>query len=364
MSALGFQHSVFVDASGKVWSAGRGVQGRLGLGHRESVSVIQEIKDLPPCSMVAVGFHFTACVTFEGSVFTFGHNHNGQLGQGHTEDLDTPHLVVGLPPIRSVACGDDFVLCVGYDSSLWAWGSNSYGKLGIGSKEKRVLSPVLVPHIQAQQIACGVDHALILTPEGQVYGVGHGSLGELGSAGTCCKPTLLSVPCSVETVHCGAQFSLLRDSDGVLWNVGNNGKGALGRPKVVGRNQFTAMPDIKARIVACRNAHVLVIDEQDRLWGWGANEFGQLGDMEIDPTKPLLLRSEAMRDALAGYYNSVVVTMDNEVLVCGYNQHGQLSLSSISNSVPWTSNPHFPPDMVRSQGSKCRSKSARSSQPE
>jgi len=364
MSALGFQHSVFLDAVGGVWSVGRGAQGRLGQGHGESVSLIQQIQDLPACLMVAAGFQFTACVTSSGDLYTFGQNQYGQLGHGHTDDLYTPHRVVGLPPIRFVACGDHFTMCVGHDFSLWAFGDNQYGQLGFKAKTQPMQSPALVPHIQAHTVACGVDHTLILTPEGQVYGCGHGSCGELGRQGTSHTPTLIPLPCEVASVHCGAQFSLIRAVDGSLWCAGSNEKASLGQSNILGRNQFSPGPPIKARVVACRNAHVLVIDEEHRLWGWGTNEFGQLGDAarSLMQREPVLLRNEAMRAAMAGFYNSVVVTKDDIVLVCGYNQHGQLSLPSSNTSAKWTVNPHLSPDMIDCQGTRCQAKSAMSNQ--
>jgi len=354
MSAnCGRSHTIFLGQGGGVWTVGDGSHGQLGHGDTSTLCVPQQVKGIPPCHQVAGGDKFSACLTTEGDLYCFGRNTYGQLGQGHTNDLCTPHQVKGLPPIQSVACGEQFVICVGEDSSVWSFGCNMYGQLGIPFSIGDNPVPNRIADLKARQVACGDGHSLILGVDGTVYRSGHG-FGSLGSSyrsneSLPFRPIAIPLPFEVQAVYCGSQRSVLRGWDGTIWTAD------LTSPDRFTADSFKEVPNLKAKQVACGFQHVLVVDEEFQLWGWGYNGYGQLSPLKfIDNPRPRLLR-EDVQDVMAGYDTTFVYTTTNDVLVCGSNLNGELGVGETKNSLRWTLHPTLDGNMFHRGGKRMKS---------
>ena len=357
----GSEHAAFLNhESGSVCTVGRGSEGQLGHGDDETQN-LREVEALPRCVMVGGGSNFTACVTIDGDLYCFGHNNHGQLGQGHVNDLNKPHRVQGLPPIQSLACGDHFTVCVGRNSTVWSFGYNYFGQLGLGHTGD-ALSPVQVvlpDGIGARKVACGGNHTLILGTDDRVYGCGKDGFGLVHEQGIS-LPTLVPLPVPIESVHCGNGFSVLRTAEGSLWSAGDNTFGQLGVAQRQG-HQFQEIPGLNVVEVSCGREHVVAIDYDGSLWGWGHSGFGQLSPITfMKQSKPLLLYRN-VRGMVTGHYSTIIRTMEDQVMVCGYNEHGQLALGHKRHSVPvWTKNAKILAEMIH-PASFPRPKSAMSS---
>src|SRR5690606_4513144 len=94
----------------------------------------------------------------------------------------------------------------------------------------------------------------------------------------------------------GQSHHLALDSKGRIWAWGNNSDGQLG----IGNTRFTKNPMLikssrfygaKIIAIAAGQSHSLALDEQERLWSWGANHSSQLGNAttESKSTVPLLI---------------------------------------------------------------------------
>ena len=113
--------------------------------------------------------------------------------------------------------------------------------------------------------------------------------------------------------------------------------------------------------VAVGYYHAVAIDDQRRLWGWGSNDYDQLGPSLSTPRSfvPAILREDAVT-VLTGASHTVVLTTSGQVITSGYNGSGQLSIGTVLPVHNWTAS-SMTADMIRvATTAPSRAKSARS----
>ncbi|MBE7045603.1 MAG: hypothetical protein E7397_08720 [Ruminococcaceae bacterium] len=79
--------------------------------------------------------------------------------------------------------------------------------------------------------------------------------------------------------------------------------------------------------------HTLIVTKDNELWGYGWNEFGQLGlSEEYYDTPQKLMRH--VRQAAAGENHSIILKTDGSVWTFGENSKGQLGHTKNTNQIP------------------------------
>merc|ERR1712098_395186 len=80
-------------------------------------------------------------------------------------------------------------------------------------------------------------------------------------------------------------------------------------------------------------AHILAIDENGNVWGWGCNSSGQLGlpSAEYRNAPQIIPELEQIVQVKAGKTHSLAMDQDGTMFVFGYNAHGQLGLADTDN---------------------------------
>ena len=94
--------------------------------------------------------------------------------------------------------------------------------------------------------------------------------------------------------------------------------------------------------VSCGYYHCLVLDDQGKIYAWGANDVGQLGNNSIvDSNAPVAvdttgaLNGETVTAISGGYDFSCAKTLSNKGVCWGYNNAGQLgTISTVDKHVP------------------------------
>ena len=112
----------------------------------------------------------------DGSLWAMGENLNGQLGDGNYERVSVPELIVS--NVTTVAGGMYYSLFLKSDGSLWAMGDNNYGCCP--SFVSANLPVIIVSH-DVTAIAAGEYHALFLKNDGSLWGIGDNVCGQLGT---------------------------------------------------------------------------------------------------------------------------------------------------------------------------------------
>ncbi|HEC85608.1 MAG TPA: hypothetical protein ENI48_10275 [Thioploca sp.] len=87
-------------------------------------------------------------------------------------------------------------------------------------------------------------------------------------------------------------------------------------------------------VVGCYE-HTLILDEKGRVWAWGNNQLGRLGDGTTeDKTTPTLLSDLSGVEALdCGYRFTVALKEDGTVWTWGENRFGQLGIGSTTDQL-------------------------------
>ena len=128
-------------------------------------------------------------------------------------------------------------------------------------------------------------------------------------------------------IYAGESYTLAIDKEERLWSWGYNGTGQLGDGTKVDRtNPLKIKEENKFIKVSAGEYHVMAIDEEGNLWTWGRNENGQLGDgTTVDNANPIKLNiSKKFKQISAGYDYSMAIDNEGNLWTWGYNNYGQL----------------------------------------
>ncbi len=124
--------------------------------------------------------------------------------------------------------------------------------------------------------------------------------------------------------------------EGRLWGWGANPAGRLGDGTVQPVN--TPRPVAGGhpwRFIAAGLWHSLAVDREGHLWAWGFNDAGQVGDGSTNehsvPTP--IGDAQAWVDLAAGDHHSLAVASDGSLWVWGSNTQQQLGLSGMNQSL-------------------------------
>ena len=111
---------------GQVYVAGKGSSGQLGLGNEEdSNPVPMMVTELEELNIVRVkcSTNFTVFVTASGKVYTCGVGNNGRLGHGNEESTTLPTLITYLDElgvvVHEIAVGGNHVAALDWDGKVW-----------------------------------------------------------------------------------------------------------------------------------------------------------------------------------------------------------------------------------------------------
>ena len=250
-------------------------------------------------SQICCGGQHAAVLTRWGEVLTWGRGGFGRLGHSSTQTLHAPKIVGALAHAvcKQVACGFAYTAAVTTSGELYTWGAGENGRLGLGDVEDRH-----VPcHVEAleytpiKEVFAGSVHTCVLTREGAVYSFGKHEYTGHGHASDVLLPQFL--------------------------------------------DEFGGSP-VRQISVGPGGYHTIALVSYGEVYTWGHNRVGQLGysNSEVVPRnvegayflpKPQLvesLRRVNVKQVVAGWGHSAVLTAQGQVFICGRNYQGQLGL--------------------------------------
>ncbi|XP_029115119.1 E3 ISG15--protein ligase Herc6-like [Scleropages formosus] len=293
---------------------------------------------------VACGQEHTVVLDADGKVWTCGWNSAGQLGRRKDKDRTAPAVVKGLGGVVGVACGQEHCLALCESGQVFAWGRSSEGQLGIGNTENHITKPreVSTPRLQCMpipivQVACGNQHSLALTVGGDVYSWGVNRFGQLGhpkEVSTLAIPSriqsLTGVP--VTQICAGGEHSLVLGLSGLVYCCGANGSGQLGLNRVDEKGRFNvcvvpALRELSISSISCGEAHTAVLTQDGSVFTFGEGSYGQLGHNstanELRPRRVESLEGQAAQIA-CGSHHTLVLMSSGLLLAFGSGLKGQL----------------------------------------
>ncbi|KAL2266015.1 hypothetical protein VTJ83DRAFT_5367 [Remersonia thermophila] len=326
---------------------GEGTAGELGLGSvRVDGKKPIDVKrprlnhNLKNVVQVACGGMHVAALTKDNKILTWGVNDQGALGRdtnwdgglrdvdAEDDDSDSDDDDTGMNPKESTPAeidttdipeGTTWVQVVASDSATFAltttglvygWGTfrSNEGILGFNKRVLVQRTPTLIPELsKIKQLAAGLNHVLALDEKNKIYAWGAGQQAQL------------------------ARRLLERDDTAALYPTG-----------------IGALPGrAKAAKLACGSYHSFVIDTNARVYGWGLNNYAELGvEDEAGQDGGFVMRPQRIEslapykvvDIAGGEHHSLACTEDGQLLTWGRidgHQVGQPSESFSEDNTIW-----------------------------
>ena len=272
-------------------------------------------------------------------VHTWGWGDFGRLGHGDLLDRMIPEPVSALSglSVAHVACGDNHSILVLIDGALLCFGRNQNGQLGLGDTKDRA-SPARVEALSGIHIlraAGGAEHTAVATDDGAMYTFGWGRYGNLGH-GHCED---VHTPKLVEGLRgqnvkepvCGWRHSAALTDTGRLWTFGWSKYGQLGHGDNIDHWKPRLLAELQGGPVVQAAGgwrHMCAVTASGALYGWGWNQFGQLGtDSTQDsncPRKVMFPNGISIVQVACGWRHTIAISCDGGIFTWGRCANGQL----------------------------------------
>lgn len=311
--------------------------------------------------MVAFGNGHTIILKADGTVWSWGSGGSGQMGNGTTQDYTQPYLTpvqANISDVKYIAGGNSNTYAIKKDGTLWAWGFNGSGELGVGDKiDRNVPTQVLGVENVVQVAGTNGGFAACVTADGKVYAWGANNItinrvfygGQLGNGSTVSSTTPVQATAvgfeDIREISVGAGHVVARKGDGTVWTWGINrykqcGRGA--QTYYTSPGQVTANGIENITKVKAGSNHTVVRKSDGRVWTWGWNKYGQLGQgykllYEVSPGvfggdysteasyNPAVIEELIdIIDIAAGYNQTMVKKSDGTIMSVGMNYRGEL----------------------------------------
>ncbi len=299
----------------------------------------------------------------DGTIWTWGFNDYGILGDGTNTSKNTPVQVKGpggigfLNNIVGMDMGLHHCLAVKSDGTVWSWGSTLEGELGdnvVGYNNNGYVgpyykaTPVQVTGLNGNgfltnvvDVVAGTYFSAALKSDGTVWNWGSNS--EMGSgniAGDKCTPLQVlgingsGVINNVVSIFTSENNTILLQANGTIsgWQYPGNFPVQL--------SQISA----GTLAVAAGSSHSLDLRTSGKVFSWGSNSYGQLGNggsgANAFKKSPVSVKgvggSGNLENIIAvsgGLNHSIALTSDGKILAWGNNLHGELGNGNFNSSV-------------------------------
>jgi alpha-tubulin suppressor-like RCC1 family protein len=204
-----------------------------------------EVLGIQDAVQIALGVWDTCAVSENGALRCWGRNEDGTLGTGDTSDHAMPTSVVGIDGTNAgalaVAATADHTCVTLRDGSLRCFGQNPFGELGDGKTQSTSIPVVAQPPMKALAVVVGGRFTCALVTNDSVACWGGGSDGELGNGAYAESPEPVAVELprgvAVKTIVSKYQHTCVLSTEGRIWCWGANAQGQLGNGTVDASNR-------------------------------------------------------------------------------------------------------------------------------
>lgn len=315
----GQAYSFFIREDGTLWTAGDNSKGVSGVGDGSSShKVLTQVgTDSDWASVAVTRFfgHSAFGIKTDGTLWAWGEGENGSLGLGSYKNVSKPTQVGTDTDWKQVSVGNYFTVAIKNDGTLWGWGWNQAGQLF--GNDTHVKTPMQLGTDNDWREVFAVAEAVYgIKNDGSLYVWGTGLNDILGINNI--EITSIDVPTKVSVISgyvhqiSGSQSTRVvmvspdgtKDGKRVLMSWGTNADGALGNGTGVSventdQIEYIGVPvevefekDMDFVQIACGEGYTVVLNGDGKLYGWGKNRAGQLGDYATEDqmtftTKPI-----------------------------------------------------------------------------
>jgi alpha-tubulin suppressor-like RCC1 family protein len=278
---------------------------------------------------VAAGLYHGLVLKTDGTVWAWGFNDYGQVGDGTTTPRASPVQLSGLTGITAIAAGQYHSLAVKSDGSVWAWGRNNHGQIGNGTTtDQHTPLKVSAHNVVFSAVAAGQFHSLAVKSGGTVWAWGYNNYGQLGNGNTTEQHAAVQVSGltgeTATTIASGVNYGFARTSDGKLWAWGYNGNGQLGDSTYANRSAAVQVTSLGTSVsaISAGTYDSLGAKSDGSGWWWGY--------IQGTATPASQAGLSGMTKGAVGYNHFLALESDWAVWAWGYNESGQLGSATPS----------------------------------
>ena len=349
---LGSAHACAVDLSGVLRCWGARYFGQLGDGRIAALPVPVEVPAWRNVTALTAGRAFTCARRSTGTLVCAGLNNVGQLGGTSVTASPFPTVEPGpvtvargtatsmpLPGVLSVTAGQSHACATVSGNAVFCWGYNFFGQAAPLATMQNVVFGATEPLTgrSALSLAAGVAHTCALVASNSTLLCwGSNEHGESGQPLVTARVQGVVAPgfSGVAQVGAGDGLTCVRTTAGRVECFGANDVGQCGIGGTVPENVVLPSARVAAVVrdaddlaVGAQHACALV---QGRVWCWGANHRGQLGDGtftdRVSPVAVQLPSGESVAEVVTGEEHACARANSGRVYCWGSNHLGPLGL--------------------------------------
>ena len=249
-----------------------------------------------------------------------------------------------------IVAGANHVLVLMPNGKLYSTGVYNNGNLGRTSQDSRLLynNPVeVLDELEILQIEAQRNSSMVLTTNG-LYVFGLNDRSQLATGGTksvlkATKVRGFNFDTKIVQIAMGNYASYAIDENGKLWAWGANDQGQIGdrtwdeknRPFSVYR--YGALANQTVVRVCAGNGSVLALTSTGNLVAIGDNTYGQLGTGDyVSSGEPVIVKmkpfqNETIKEIQCGMFHNLVLTASGKVFAFGGNMYGQVGTGNTTN---------------------------------
>lgn len=306
----GYHHSMALSTKSQLYCWGSGWSGQLGTGENKD-STLPTLVDVPSKQdktgklvRIAAGYNHSMVLTDSGRLYSWGTGDCGQLGHGpQLKRCMKPTLIASASGERfvTIAASENHSVALTDDGRVYTWGYNRWKQLGHEhtTSDKTHIPQLVSTHILFSRVAAGSAHTLAISRDHQLYYWGRMVL-KSECIGT---PQLLEACGSVafSDVSSRVNHCLALTKSGELWSFGYNEFGQCGLGHSAPALTPTAsslLPGLKfSNIVAGGNHSIALAQHESLQSGYAANSPSSSSE---DLKKGLIIRVDLGAESKRG----------------------------------------------------------------
>lgn len=370
--SLGGNHSAMITDDGKLFMWGGNLYGQLGnetnIDSNIPIDITEHfnLNENEIITSVSLGHFHSAALTSDGRMFIWGYGNNGELGNMQTEHSNVPIDITDRfylqqnETIKEISLGAHHSAMLTSTGRVFTWGVNNSGQLGNNTIRSRNYPLEINNWIEldegeiVQSIELGYLYSTLITSENRLFTWGENVAGQLGDGTTTSRLTPHDITDnfnlhnqeSIKTVSTGFLNTLVLTSENRIFSWGANTHGSVGDGTTTSRSlpvditdkftlyngEFIFSVSSGAEVASC-------ITNKGNLFVWGKNNDSELGDgTKTNRLLPYYNNSsfnldteEVITDIFWGFKHSIVITSDDVIYIWGKNTNGQLGTGNLTS---------------------------------
>lgn len=301
---------------------------------------------------VSTGSTHACAIASNKKPYCWGANNYSQLGDGTTVAKTTPNTVTNTGAIAgldivSITANQYNTCALASNETLYCWGYNLNGQLGIGNTTTKNV-PTLVPAtgilagLTIKSFSLGAAHVCAIASNYSAYCWGSNFYGQVGNGSTAftvsspvavVKTGALS-GLTIKMIASGSSHTCAIASNDKVYCWGNNASGQLGDGTTTRRTSPILVSGVLAGLtinsISVGNDATCVIASDGKAYCWGANTYSQIDTTTSNKTTPTEINTTGaltgltFKSLVAGNYHTCAITSDDQSYCWGRNNSGQL----------------------------------------